>query len=67
MLESLPGGFPVQRREGGDVVDWPGWELRQDVVEVFAQIDLKAFAGLHDGEDGRDFGAGFLTADVKPK
>ena len=62
----LPGRFPVQRGEGGDVVDGPGGELRQDVVEVFTQIDLEAFAGLHDGEDGRDFGTGFLTADVQP-
>ena len=56
MLENLAGGFPVQRGEGGDVVDGPGGELRQDVVEVFTQIDLEAFAGLHDREDGRDFG-----------
>src|SRR6266850_4415309 len=66
MPESLAGRFPVQRGEGGDVVDGPGGELRQDVVEVFTQIDLEAFAGLHDGEDGRDFGTGFLTADVQP-
>ena len=66
MLESLAGGFPVQRREGSDVVDRPGGQLRQDLVEVFAQIDLEAFAGLHDGEDGGDFGAGFLAADMQP-
>ena len=64
MLEILPGGFPVQRGEGGDVVNRPGGELRQDVVEVFAQVDLKAFAGLHDREDGRDFGSGFLASDM---
>ena len=63
-VESLPGGFPVQRGEGGDVVDGPGGELRQNVVEVFAQIDLEAFAGLHNGEDGRDFGTGFLASDM---
>ena len=66
MPESLAGRFPVQWGKGGDVVDGPGGELRQDVVEVFAQIDLEALAGLHDGEDGRDFGTGFLTADVQP-
>ena len=65
-MESLPGGFPVQRGEGGDVVDGPGGELRQNVVEVFAQIDLEAFAGLHNGEDGRDFGTGCFAADVQP-
>jgi hypothetical protein len=63
-VESLPGGFPVQRGEGGDVVDGPGGELRQDVVEVFAQVDLEAFAGLHYGEDGRNFGTGFLASDM---
>jgi hypothetical protein len=36
IVESLPGGFPVQRGEGGDVVDGPEGELRQGVVEVFA-------------------------------
>ena len=66
MMESLPGGFPVQRGEGGDVVDGPGGELRQNVVEVFAQIDLEAFAGLHDREDGRDFWTGFLASDMQP-
>jgi len=64
--EGLSGGFPVQRGEVGDVVDWPGRELRQDVVEVFAQINLEAFAGLHDGEDGCDFGTGSFAADVQP-
>ena len=58
-LRSYPGGFPVQRGEGGDVVNRPGGELRQDVVEVFAQVDLEAFAGLHDREDGRNFSTGF--------
>jgi hypothetical protein len=49
-VEGLPGGFPVQRGEDGDVVDGPAGELRrQDVVEVFAQVDLEGFAGLHDG------------------
>jgi hypothetical protein len=47
------GGFPVQRGERGDLVKRPGRKLRQDVVEVFAQVDLEAFAGLHDREDGR--------------
>ena len=47
MMESLPGGFPIQRGEGGDVVDGPGGELGQNVVEVFTQIDLEALAGLH--------------------
>ena len=65
-MESLPGGFPVQRGEGGDVVDGPGGELGQNVVEVFTQIDLEAFAGLHNGEDGRDFGTGCFAADVRP-
>ena len=55
-MESLTGGFPVQRREGGNVVNRPGGKLRQDVAEVFAQVDLEAFAGLHDREDGRYFG-----------
>ena len=66
MIEGLPGGFPVQRREDGDVVDGPGGQLRQDVVEVFAQIDLEALAGLHDREDGSDFGTGFLASDMQP-
>jgi hypothetical protein len=40
--------------------------LGQDVVEVFAQIDLEAFAGLHDREDGRDFRTGFFASDMQP-
>ena len=29
---------------GGEVVDRPGGDLRQDVVEVFAQADLELFS-----------------------
>ena len=65
-MEDLPGGFPIQWGESGDVVDWPRREFGQDVVEVFAQIDLEPFAGLHDGEDGRDFWTGFLASDMQP-
>jgi len=66
VLEILPGGFPVQGGDGGDVVDGPGGKFRQDVVEVFAQVDLEAFAGLHDREDGRDFRTGFWASDMQP-
>ena len=66
MLEILPGGCPVQRGEGGDVVNRPGGKLRQDVVEVFAQVDLEALAGLHDRGDGRDFWTGFWASDMQP-
>jgi hypothetical protein len=66
VLEILPGGFPVQRGEGGDVVNRPGGKLRQDVVEVFAQVDLEAFTGLHDREDGRNFRTGFWASDMQP-
>ena len=65
-MKGLAGGFPVQRGEGGDVVNRPGRKLRQDVVEVFAQVDLEAFASLHDREDGRDFWTGFWASDVQP-
>jgi hypothetical protein len=61
----LPAGFPVQRGEDGHVVDGPAGELRrQDIIEVFTQVDLEAFAGLYDREDGRDFWVSFLTADM---
>ena len=66
MIEGLPGGFPVQRREHGDVVDGPGGQLGQHVIEIIAQIDLQALAGLHDRKDRSDFGAGFLAPDMQP-
>ena len=40
--------------------------LGRTSLRYFAQIDLEAFACPHDGEDGRDFGTGFLTADMQP-
>jgi hypothetical protein len=63
MIEGLPGGFPAQRSQDGDLVDGPGG---QHVIEIIAQIDLKALAGLHDREDGSDFGTGLLAPDVQP-
>ena len=66
MIEGLPGGFPVERREHGDVVDGPGGQLGQHVIEIIAQIDLQALAGLHDRKDRSDFGAGFLAPDMRP-
>ena len=66
MIEGLPGGFPAQRSQHGDLVDGPGGQLGQHVIEVIAQIDLKALAGLHDREDGSDFGTGLLAPDVQP-
>jgi len=56
MIEGLPGGFPAQRSQHGDLVDGPGGQLGQHVIEVIAQIDLKALAGLHDREDAAILG-----------
>ena len=64
MIEGLPGGFPVQRREHGDVVDGPGGQLGQHVIEIIAQIDLQALAGLHDRKNRSDFGAGKITSNM---
>ena len=66
MIEGLPGGFPVQRREHGDVVDGPGGQLGQHVIEIIAQIDRQALAGLHNRKDRSDFGTGFLAPDMQP-
>jgi hypothetical protein len=57
---------PRLGQEGGNVVDRPGGKLRQDVAEVFAQVDLEAFAGLHEREDGCDFWTSFLASDMQP-
>ena len=55
MIEGLPGGFPVQRRQHGDVIDGPGEQLGQRVNEVIAQIDLQALAGFQCRKDRARF------------
>ena len=66
MIEGLPGGFPAQGSQHSNLVDGPGGQLWQHVIEVITQINLKALAGLHDRKDGSDFGTGFLAPDVQP-
>jgi len=58
--------FPGRGGQFGDPVDGPIAQLGQDVIEVLAQIDVHATAGLHDRGDGGDFRSGLLTAQVQP-
>jgi len=62
----LLGRFPSGGRQFGDSGDGPIAQLGQDVIEVLAQINVQATAGLHDRGDGGDFRSGLLTANVQP-
>jgi len=62
----LLGRFPSRGRQFGDPGDGPIAQLGQDVMEVLAQINVQATAGLHDRGDGGDFRSGLLTANVQP-
>jgi hypothetical protein len=51
MIEGLPGGFPAQGSQHSNLVDGPGGQLWQHVIEVITQINLKALAGLRRGQE----------------
>jgi hypothetical protein len=67
MLELLGlRGFPRGGRQLAHAADGPVAELGKDVQEVFAEIDIQAPAGFHDGSDGGDLRSGFRAANVQP-
>ena len=57
---------PYGRGELGEVVDGGVGEAREDSSQIVADGNVDAAAGFDDGEDGGDFGSGWLAADVNP-
>ena len=58
--------FPSRGCQFGDSGDGPIAQFGQDGIEVLAQVNVQATAGLHDRGDGGDFRSGLLTANVQP-
>ncbi|HSY71364.1 MAG TPA: hypothetical protein VK798_03950 [Alloacidobacterium sp.] len=59
-------GGVCHRSEFGQVLDGAVGEARQHIGQVLADRHTEFAAALDDAEDGGDFGAGFLAADVQP-
>ena len=59
-------GLPRGGRQFGHAVDGPLAQSGEHVVEMLAQMNVQASAGLDDRGDGRHLGAGLFAADMQP-
>ena len=64
MWKAYPEDFQFSGERAATLLIGQEGSLGRTSLRYFAQVDLEAFAGLHYGEDGRNFGTGFLASDM---